>query len=88
MADNVQLSKPADAALKRLAEEGRHRVRELALHLLSLGKNPKPPGSRTLRPMADPVPGSRIWEYPPFEITYQLDEKNKQVNVGTVVVIP
>jgi hypothetical protein len=54
------------------------------LHLISLGNEPRPEGSRALEPLGPPVPGARIWAYPPFEILYRVDDAARRVSVGQV----
>lgn len=56
----------------------------LALLLLRLEKDPKPEGSRELRPDGEPAPGERIWEHGEFRIAYRADERRRVVEVGTI----
>lgn len=56
----------------------------LALVLLRLEKDPKPEGSRELRPDGGSAPGERLWEHGDFKIAYRLDEKTRVAAVGTV----
>lgn len=84
MVYDVRVARQAEKLLAELAGRDRRRVRELALLLLSLRKDPRPAGSRELQPPGDPVAGGRVWLYPPFDITYQVDEKRKRVNVALI----
>ena len=43
--------------------------------------------SRDLRPVGKPIPGSRIWKYPGFEITYRIRDKEKIIFVGDVELV-
>ncbi len=60
----------------------------LALLLLRLEKDPKPEGSRELRPDGEPSPGEREWEHGEFKIAYRLDERRRVVEIGTMEPTP
>jgi hypothetical protein len=72
------------AALQELHRSDRAKCRTLALLLLRLEKDPKPEGSRELRPDDNPSPGERVWEHGEFKIAYRLDGKSRVVEVGTI----
>jgi len=81
----VFLRDSASRFLESLALENQRQARELALILLSLGKNPKPTGSRNLKPTrTEAIPGGRIWERPDWRLRYRVDEETRTVDVGTI----
>jgi mRNA-degrading endonuclease RelE of RelBE toxin-antitoxin system len=81
----VFLRDSASRFLESLANDNRRQARELALILTSLGKNPKPAGSRELKPTrVEPVSGGRIWDRPDWRLLYCVDEETRTVDVGTI----
>jgi hypothetical protein len=76
-----------EGVLTSLARDDKRLARELALHLLSLRKEPRPAGSRELQPLGQAVPGGRVWTYPPFEILYRVDDAAYKVSVGEIVLL-
>jgi hypothetical protein len=81
---SVVVSDQVKAVLQELHRSDRAKCRTLALLLLRLEKDPKPEGSRELRPDDDPRPGERLWEHGEFKIAYRLDEKSRTAEVGTI----
>jgi hypothetical protein len=78
------VSDQVKAVLQELHQNDRAKCRTLALLLLRLEKDPKPEGSRELRPDGNPSPGERVWEHGEFKIVYRLDERTGVVEVGTI----
>lgn len=81
---SVLVSDQVKAVLQELHRSDRAKCRTLALLLLRLEKDPKPEGSRELRPDGKPAPGERVWEHGEFRITYRVDEKHHTVEVGVI----
>ena len=85
----VFLHEPASQFLASLKAEDHLRAKDLARVLLSLGKNPKPLGSRELAPSeVEQIPGSRLWTRPDWILTYRVDDAAKTVDVGRIVKNP
>jgi hypothetical protein len=85
LAYRVYLLEPARGFLAELAADQRTRARDLALVLLSLGKNPRPEGSRPLAPsLLEQVEGECVWERPDWIITYEIDLDDRSVLVGLI----
>jgi mRNA-degrading endonuclease RelE of RelBE toxin-antitoxin system len=81
---SVLVSDQVKAVLQELHQSDRAKCRTLALLLLRLEKDPKPEGSRELRPDGEPAPGERLWEHGEFKIAYRVDERTRVVEVGTI----
>lgn len=85
MAYRVLLLEPARDALVDLAAKDQKAARELALILLSMKHQPKPEGSRELRPtLLEAVPGERVWSRPDWTITYKIDPHEQTVRVAWI----
>lgn len=84
MAYSVHISGQVKAVLEQLAESDPPRARELALLLVTLGKTPKPSGSREIVNVEDPMPGERVWNDSGFEILYRVDASVRRVDIGVV----
>jgi len=83
----IKISSEVRSLLKSLSKKDRGKCKSLALLLLRLGKDHYPQGSRDLRPVGKPIPGSRVWKYPGFEITYRIRDKEKIIFVGDVELV-
>jgi hypothetical protein len=85
LAYKVLVSDSVQKLLEALAVGEPAEARDLALVLLSLGKNPHPQASRELRPtLIEPVPSERVWERPGWVITYRVNTVEQAVEVGKV----
>jgi len=80
----IEISEGVRNLLDKLLEEDKGKIKSLVLLLLRLKKDHRPRGSKVLRPVGNPISGSRVWEYPGFEITYQIMDKEMVIFVGDV----
>ena len=83
----IEISEAVKNLLDKLSVEDRGKCRSLALLLLRLKKDHRPKGSRILRPVGTPIPGSRVWRYPGFEITYRVNDKDRSFFVSEVLLL-
>jgi len=80
----IEISEGVRNLLEHLSEKDKGRCKALVLLLLRLKKDHRPQDSRRLHPVGKPIPGSRVWKYSGFEITYQISDKEKVIFVGDV----
>lgn len=80
----VAVSDQVKRLLEGLHRSERARCRQLALLLLRLETDPKPDGSRELRPEGNAAPGERLWEFASFRIAYRVDDDQRRIEVGFV----